>query len=115
MRDKDIVEVYAAADVPEAYLVKNRLESMGIRARVVDEPLYGAAGALPVGVNTCPRVWVSQADSARARQIIADQETERRAAEASVSARPWVCPQCGSQIPANFDTCWKCEYLRAST
>jgi len=37
MQDSAIVEIYAAADAPEAYAVKNQLEQDGIPARVVGE------------------------------------------------------------------------------
>jgi hypothetical protein len=115
MHDNDIVAVYAAADEPEAYLVKDLLENMGIRARVVDGTLLGARGALPFGVDTGPQVWVMQVDSERARQIIAKQESQRQTGESSGSAHPWVCPQCGQKVPGNFDTCWNCEHSRIST
>jgi hypothetical protein len=63
--------VYSARDVVEAYSLCAALKEEGIQARVVGENLGSAAGALPLGEATAPRVWVLQADEARARELIA--------------------------------------------
>ena len=46
------------------------LEEAGINARVVGEVLGNAAGGLPLGEATAPRIWVLGNDAARAREII---------------------------------------------
>ena len=115
MQDKDIVEVYAAANVSEAYLVRNLLEDHGVQAHVVADALCGAAGDLPLGMDICPRIWVTKADCKRAREIITQQKDDQRSCEAGDVALPWMCPKCGSEVPENFDTCWNCEHSRIPT
>ena len=106
VHDKDIVEVYFAASPQDAYLMKNFLENAGIQATVVGEPLESVAG-VAVGPIAGPRVWVAQADSKRAQEIIERWHTERRTGGASCSTSPWACPNCGQEVPGDFDVCWK--------
>jgi len=68
--DTRVLEVYSAATATEAHLLKDRLAAEGIHAQVVGETLQSAAGGLPLGETLAPRVWVLQADEARARAII---------------------------------------------
>ncbi len=65
-----VVEVCSAADVVEARGLCDLLEEAGIAGRVVGEYLGGAAGSLPLGEPIAPRIWVHEADLARAHQII---------------------------------------------
>jgi hypothetical protein len=65
-----IVELCSAADLTEAYAFCDWLEEAGIRSRVVGEFLGAAAGSLPLGDTTAPRIWVREEDAARAREII---------------------------------------------
>ena len=70
MRER-IVELCSAADMAEADGVCELLEEeAGIRARVVGGFLGAAAGCLPLGEATAPRVWVRESDAAHAREII---------------------------------------------
>ena len=65
-----IVEVYSAANIVEAQSLAEVLEEAGVVAHVVGDVLGNAAGWLPQ-TETAPRVWVREADEARAREIIA--------------------------------------------
>jgi hypothetical protein len=65
-----IVELCSAKNAMEAYFFRNLLEDEGIRSRVVGELLDSAAGALPLGEATSPRIWVREEDAAHAREII---------------------------------------------
>ncbi len=112
MADADIVEVYAAANAPDAHLLKGRLEDEGIQVTVVGEPLQSAAGDLPFFWSTSPRLWVARADYERAQQIIQQWERENRPGGAG-SSGPWTCPRCHEEVPGDFDVCWNCEYSRA--
>jgi len=67
-----IVELCSAANVVEAYAVADALEAGGIRASVVGDALQGAAGGLPLGETTAPRLWVSAEDLPRAREVLAE-------------------------------------------
>ena len=77
MPDDRIVEVFSAANVVEAHSLLARLEEAGIAAQVVGESLGNAAGWLPAS-DTAPRIWVRQADEARAREVIAEHLSEAR-------------------------------------
>ena len=56
----------------EAHLIRNHLEANGIEAVVQGEILAAGRGALPVGPDTAPTVWVViDADHERACQLIA--------------------------------------------
>ena len=114
MTDSDVVEVYSAANLPEAHQVKNLLQDEGIQARVVGEALQTGAGELPIGWTTAPRLWVAQADCERARQIIDEWEQERQAGKPIPSSPPWVCPHCDEEVPGEFDICWNCQSTKAS-
>ena len=65
-----IVELCSAANIFEAYAMRNLLDAAGIRCRVVGELLANAAGDLPLGQTIAPRIWVREQDVASAREII---------------------------------------------
>ena len=98
--DDDLVSVYQATHVTEAYLVKNLLANEGIESQVSEpnEPFSG----LPV---VAPDVLVRRRDEARAREVVAAyEETEIARAE-----RPeWKCPVCGVTVPGAYDECDNC-------
>lgn len=108
MDDDAVVEVYWAADAPQAHLVKTVLERAGIEVHVVGEMLQQAVGELPMGPATSPRVWVPKEDEARARAVIAEWEKQGSEDRTEPQA-PWTCPGCGEQVDGNFDICWKCQ------
>lgn len=67
-----IVELCSAANGVEAYAIAGALEAAGIKAEVVGEVLQGAAGGLPLGETTAPRVWVPEESEARALEVLAE-------------------------------------------
>jgi tetratricopeptide (TPR) repeat protein len=77
MNELDLVEVFVATDVHEAQLMQAELVEAGIDCQVVGEHLENAAGALPLGHATSPRLWVFQADSVKAISIIDGYENAR--------------------------------------
>lgn len=79
-----IVELCSTANVFEAFALHNELEQEGIRSRVAGESLQDAAGALPLGQITAPRVWVWEEDLPRAREI-ADAWVRRAGREGRIS------------------------------
>jgi hypothetical protein len=72
----NLVEVYRARDALHANLLKARLEDAGIPTRIEGEILQGVAGGVPAGWPTSPQLLVSEADSSRARSLLADIERE---------------------------------------
>jgi hypothetical protein len=74
MSNDSLIEVFRAENLPEAHLVKERLEQSGIVARVEGGFLEGALGGVPVGWASQPRVLVLDADAPKARKIIEEFE-----------------------------------------
>lgn len=56
-----------------------------------------------------PELWVvAEEDHAAAeRQVKQELESLR-----PVSTEPWVCPNCGEHLEAQFEVCWKCGQPR---
>jgi hypothetical protein len=65
-----IVELCSAANIIEADAVCELLEEAGIQSRIVGDNLSAAAGCLPLGEATSPRLWVRETDADHARQVI---------------------------------------------
>ena len=109
MMDSQPLEVYSAADLQEAHLIKNVLENAGIEARVVGDHLQGAVGDLPA-LGIAPRVWVNAGKFDQARKIIVDHQ-----ASCQSSATPtigWKCSDCGEPNEPSFEICWSCQSER---
>jgi len=61
------VEVYAASNVPDAYVIKAALEGAGITVQITNEYLEGAL--IPLD-KAAPRVLVPQSQEDAAREIL---------------------------------------------
>src|SRR5512143_4254548 len=92
---------YRASSLPDAQLIADLLDAVGIEVRVFNQNAQSMAGEIPP-VSACPQVWVaddSQLDKARA--LIAE-----------FQARPVPgnrrCGHCGEENPTSFLTCWSC-------
>lgn len=110
MTAHEIVEVYTAADVSQAYFLRDMLRDAGIGAEVVGEALLSG---VPVGEATAPRLWVKQGDEERARQLLAEWEkVQQRPHPDDVPAETWKCSTCGEEVEADFDLCWNCQTPR---
>jgi len=109
--EEDIVEVYSAADITEAYFLRDVLGDAGISARVVGDSL---TGMLPPGEETAPRLWVFRADEARSREIVKEYERVHRQPHLDDDrpAETWKCPTCGELVEADFELCWNCQTPR---
>ena len=94
--------LYSAANLPEAYLVRDLLAEVGIRTQILNENAQGGVGEIPF-TQTWPEIWIERKDDLdRARRVIAEYESR------SVPADYVDCPRCGEQNPENFETCWHC-------
>ncbi|OGI47989.1 MAG: hypothetical protein A2151_05170 [Candidatus Muproteobacteria bacterium RBG_16_65_34] len=92
----------SAANLPEAYLLKQLLEQAGIEARVFNEHAQGALGEIPF-THAYPEVWlINDADAVRAEELI---RTYERTEPSAVTR---ACPACGEQNPQGFEICWRC-------
>jgi hypothetical protein len=76
IRHERIVELCSAANIIEADGLCELLEEAGIQARVVGDNLTAAAGCLPLGEATAPRIWVYENDADHARQVIGQWRSE---------------------------------------
>jgi hypothetical protein len=115
MHDPEIVEIHAASDTAEAYLLKNLLEQSEIDSQVVGDWLQTGAGEIPLGIVTAPRIWVSQLDAVRARRVLEDHFAARRVVEPVSLASEWTCQKCGETSPPEFQVCWNCECDRSDS
>jgi rubrerythrin len=112
MHEDDVVEVYIAADTPEAHFLRNMLIDAGINAEVLGGMISSSLG-LPAGVESAPSVVVHKADEARAREILTEWEMERRRPHPEEEPRPaWKCPNCGELVDDDYELCWNCQTPR---
>jgi len=109
MADSEPREVYSAADIQEAHIIKNALEEAGIEARVVGDHLQNAVGELPA-VTIAPRVWVNAENFDQARKMIADHQARRQSS--ATPASKWKCAECGEPNEPSFEMCWNCQAAR---
>src|SRR5689334_5822771 len=110
--ERTIVEVYAAANTPQAYLVKAALADAGIEAQVVGDMLQGAAGDIPLGLVSAPRIWVTEEHAEAAKQVVAAWEVACAQDRPVVEKTTWKCPGCGTEVEGDFDVCWNCQHAR---
>jgi hypothetical protein len=103
MQESELREVYSAANVTEAHLLRDALEEAGIEAMVVGDELFGAIGSVP-GISGAPKLMVKAEDYEPARKIV----TEHELANRKTTAPPWKCASCGELNESTFEICWKC-------
>lgn len=102
-------EVYCAADIVDAQMIKDYLEAAGIEAVVQGGLLTGIIGEIPV--NTYPTVWVVEDDDyERARRLVDDYQHPEPAGQ--LYQEGWTCPECGQRLDAQFTQCWNCGTQR---
>ena len=98
--------VYTAATLPEAHLILQQLESVGINARVFNENAQGAIGELPV-TDAWPDVWIVQNHQFRAARAVIERY------ESSFD-NELLCNSCGETSPGRFEVCWQCQAVLPS-
>lgn len=102
-----MIRIYTAANLQDAHLLLGLLHVSGIDARILNASAQGALGEIPLAA-AYPEIWLVQArDTERARQVLA---TFERPAPA---LPPRICPACGEENPATFETCWNCGAMTA--
>ena len=108
-------EVYTARDVVDARLMKELIESRGIRAVVRGEPLSILGISIPLG-RVFPSVWVEETDFERGRQLVDEfiQSLKREREREKENTEPWACPECGEELEGQFHECWSCGAGRDS-
>jgi hypothetical protein len=97
-----VIRIYTAQQRYDAYLVADRLNQAGIKARVFNEHASSIAGDIPPDVAQ-PQVWIER-ECDRERALIVLREIE----SAGVRKPDVRCSKCGEPSPANFELCWNC-------
>ncbi len=86
-------------------MLRDYLADHRIRSEVFRAGLSSGAGELPA--NIYPEVWLyDERDTDLARGYL--REFLRPAGEPAA----WICPNCGEQLGAGFDLCWRCGASR---
>ena len=113
MPDDDVIEVYIAADAPQAHFLRNMLADEGITAQVVGGTISSHLG-LPAGVESAPAVLVHRSDEKRARELLAEWEQEQlQPRRDDEPPETWKCSACGELVDADFELCWNCQNPRS--
>lgn len=113
----DLVTIYVAANLPQAFLLKNLLAEYGIEVRVLDEAIHSFAED-PTNWRSQPRVAVRREDAEFSREIAEEFDQQvRRGSEAvarGAGAGPsdperwedWpACPKCSELRPTACPSC----------
>ena len=91
--------VYTAETLPEAHLILQQLERVGINARIFNENAQGVIGELPV-TDTWPDVWIVQNHQFRAVRTVIERYE-------SSSGKERLCNSCGETSSGRFEVCWQ--------
>jgi len=105
--DERQIEIYSAKDVPQAHLLVDLLARRGIEAFVSNASLQGAAGEVPLGWATAPRVSVAEEHAEKAREVVIAFERQIQIGPPQVDdvvpgaetvTDEWpTCPGCGNR------------------
>ncbi|HEV3119322.1 MAG TPA: DUF2007 domain-containing protein, partial [Gemmataceae bacterium] len=95
----NLVEIYRAKNLAQAYMIRIALEEAGIHADIDGALLQGAVGDLPIGWPTAPRILVEQADAALARSLIDRVDDAAPAEPDEDNLDVTHCLSCGAVMP----------------
>ena len=101
-------EIFTSIDVSRVGLYKSMLDEAGIACFVRNEAM-GTIGGLIIPALYPVLCVANDIDFDRAKAVL-DSFRE----PVSTAGAEWICPKCGSKVPAGFDTCWNCERERAA-
>lgn len=103
IRIAEVKKVYSAANITMVGLVKDVLDSHGIRTVIRNQFLSAAAGELPP-IECWPELWIiDDSRYERCRQLV-----EEILGAENTPAAPWQCPDCHEEIEGQFSQCWRC-------
>ncbi|HEV2969509.1 MAG TPA: DUF2007 domain-containing protein [Pirellulales bacterium] len=117
MSGKQIV-IYTAASLPQAHVLRNVLEELGIPASITNDTIQFAVGDVPAGWPTSPRVVVDEQQAELARRVALEFDVAGRSsrlrdkgdddsdssADRETIAWP-MCPKCGRRRVAICPFC----------
>jgi hypothetical protein len=117
MSGKQIV-IYTAANLPQAHVLRNTLEELGIPASITNDAVQLAVGDVPAGWATAPRVVVDEQQAELARRValefdaasrgprLSDEGADDSDSSAARETIAWpVCPKCGRRRVAICPFC----------
>ena len=97
-----MIKVFENFDFSRVGQMQSLLESNGISTFIKNQYGSSVMGEVPF-VEVVPQLFILEdKDLARARELLLlDQAPESPGSD-------WVCPECGRDIEAAFQQCWKC-------
>jgi len=102
-------QVYKAADLIEAQLLKDFISDHKIEVIIKGDLLTGAVGEIPADIT--PSVWVLNVDDYdAARELVTVFESNNK--DAALTQSVWKCLECDELIEPQFSQCWKCGAAR---
>lgn len=97
-----MIKVFESFDFSRVGQMQSLLESHGIKTFIRNQYGSSVMGEVPF-VEVVPQLFVlRESDAQRAIELL-QLDLPREAAGGD-----WVCPECGVDVDAHFDRCWKC-------
>jgi len=97
-----LIKVFENFDFSRVGQMQSLLESHGIKTFIRNQYGSSVMGEVPF-VEVVPQLFVlRERDVQRAMELL-QLDTPREA-----EGCDWVCPECGVDVDAHFDRCWKC-------
>ena len=95
-------KLYAALNLPDAYLLRDLLNHAGVEVHVLNEFAQGGLGDIPF-THAYPEIWIEdERDEARALAVVKDFDDRQ------ISTKQTLCSACGEYNPDRFEICWHC-------
>ena len=97
-----MIKVFENFDFSRVGQMQSLLESHGIKTFIRNQYGSSVMGEVPF-VEVVPQLFVlRESDAQRAIELL-QLDIPQEAAGGD-----WVCPECGVDVDAHFDRCWKC-------
>lgn len=97
-----MIKVFEHFDFSRVGQMQSLLESHGIKTFIRNQYGSSVMGEVPF-VEVVPQLFVlHESDAQRAIELL-QLDRPREAAGGD-----WICPECGVDVDAQFDCCWKC-------
>lgn len=95
--------VFSSADAMQLGFLRSALEEAGIATYLQNEYSHNVLSAVPIDLFK-PTLYVANDDDyERAVTLVKDVTRPKHS-----GGKDWTCPQCGEDIPGNFEMCWNC-------
>ena len=111
--NEQLVVVFAG-NISQSSLVKHIFEVHGIHSFLKDEAMGTIAPwRIASGGVGAVKVEVAESDVGRANAIIKEMSSKEAMDKINtLGDEPWICPNCGENIEAQFNECWSCQTTR---